>query len=413
MSAYPLVLVQLLIVALCGAGGLLLLRRATNSSCALGVLLLLLACHIGVLACQELGLIGWHVTLAHLAGLAYGPLFVGFLRGLLFQRTKSWLDWLPHAVPAAVFLVAFIADALSGVALALGVFASLGTYLAIALMDLLRYRTVIERTHSNVPHVPLAWLTFSVVRLTVVYGLDVGTFMASRTGTAVSWRVLEALLFVALLIYATGFVVAALRFPRLFAAVTVEDMNTADASREDRLELGAPHESRVPGAQRGADAARAFNAAGPATTAALPGPADTRRTIPQGASEAAARVASAGAAAALDSVEAFMTQRRPFLRSELTLAELALQVGLPPRRLSQLVNQGRGRNFADWVNHYRVEEAKRLLADPASGMRSVLDAMYAAGFSSKSSFNALFKASTGVTPTEFMRARRSETGTEE
>jgi AraC-like DNA-binding protein len=112
-------------------------------------------------------------------------------------------------------------------------------------------------------------------------------------------------------------------------------------------------------------------------------------------------------------VEAFMTGHRPFLRSELTLAELALQFRLPPRRLSQLVNQGRGRNFADWVNHYRIKEAKRLLADPASGIRSVLDAMYAAGFSSKSSFNALFKASTGVTPTEFMRARRSETAAEE
>jgi hypothetical protein len=164
------------------------------------------------------------LTLAHLAGLAYGPLFVGFLRGLLFQRTKSWLDWLPHAVPAVVFLVAFIAEALSGIALALGVFASLGTYLALALIDVLRYRTVIERTHSNVPHVPLTWLTFAVVGLTIVYGLDVGALMASRAGTAVSWRVLQVLLFVTLLIYAAGFVVAALRFPRLFVAITVEDM---------------------------------------------------------------------------------------------------------------------------------------------------------------------------------------------
>jgi AraC-like DNA-binding protein len=412
MSAYPLVLTQLLVVALCGAGGMLLLRRATSSSCSLGLLLLLVACHIGILACQELGLIGWHVTLAHLAGLLYGPLFVGFLRGLLFERTRSWLDWLPHAVPAAVFLAAFIADVLSGVALALAVFASLGTYLALALIDVLRYRTVVERTHSNVPHVPLAWLTFAVVGLTVVYGLDVGTFMASRAGTAVSWRVLEALLFVALLIYATCFVVAALRFPRLFVAVTIEDMNTAEAAR-DRLGGRALYGSRVPGVPVGADGARAFTALGPENTAASPGQQVRRRALPQDALESDAGVASRESAGALDSVEAFMVAHRPFLRSELTLAELALQVGLPPRRLSQLVNQGRGRNFADWVNHYRIEEAKRLLGDPASGIRSVLDAMYAAGFNSKSSFNALFKASTGVTPTEFMRARRFETRAEE
>jgi AraC-like DNA-binding protein len=400
-------------MALCGAGGVMLLRRATSSSCALGVLLLLLACHVGVLACQELGLIGWHVTLAHLAGLAYGPLFVGFLRGLLFQRTNSRLDWLPHAVPAGVFLIAFLADALSGTALALGVFASLGTYLALALIDVLRYRTVIERIHSNVPHVPLTWLTFAVVGLTIVYGLDVGTFMASRAGSAVSSRVLQVLLFVTLLVYVAGFVVAALRFPRLFVAITVQDMSTVDASREDGLGPGASHESRASGAPGGVDAAPAFNAAGRENTTGFSGPAVGRRTIPQDASEAAAGVASIEAANTLDSIEAFMAQRRPFLRSELTLAELALQFGLAPRRLSQLVNQGRGRNFADWVNHYRIEEAKRLLADPASGIRSVLDAMYAAGFSSKSSFNALFKASAGITPTEFMRARRAETRGEE
>jgi AraC-like DNA-binding protein len=175
-------------------------------------------------------------------------------------------------------------------------------------------------------------------------------------------------------------------------------MSTVDASREDRLGHGMPHESTVAGVQGDVDAAQAFNAAGHANTTGLSGPAVRRRTIPQDASEAAAGAASPEAASTLDLVEAFMTGHRPFLRSELTLAELALQFRLPPRRLSQLVNQGRGRNFADWVNHYRIKEAKRLLADPASGIRSVLDAMYAAGFSSKSSFNALFKASTGVTP---------------
>jgi AraC-like DNA-binding protein len=105
-----------------------------------------------------------------------------------------------------------------------------------------------------------------------------------------------------------------------------------------------------------------------------------------------------------------METERPFLASDLSLSDLAHQVGVPPRRLSQLVNRGRGRNFSDWVNRYRLAESRRLLADPSSGIRSVLDAMYAAGFSSKSTFNALFKASSGVTPTEFMRQHRPQPG---
>jgi AraC-like DNA-binding protein len=352
MPGNPLALVQLSVAALCAAAGVLLLRRATESRAALGLLLLLLACHVAVLACQELGLLGWHLTLAHVAGLAYGPLFFAFVHGLLFQRTRSRLAWLPHAVPVVVFLLAFAAGVLTDVALALGVFASLGTYLALSLADLLSYRGIIERTHSSVPHVPLAWLSYAVVGLVIVYALDVGAFLAARVGDGGVGRVLAALLFVAQLIYVAGFVVAALRFPRLFVAITVEDVHTAAAR--------AAHEAELP-------------------------------------------PVSAEAAAQLESVEAYMQERRPFLRPELTLAELAAAVGLPPRRLSQLVNRGRGRNFADWVNHYRLEEVQRLLADPAGGARSVLDAMYAAGFSSKSTFNALFKASTGLTPTEFMR----------
>jgi AraC-like DNA-binding protein len=358
MTGHPLALMQLAVAALCAAGGALLLRRATDSRVALGLLLLLLACHVAVLAAQELGLLGWQLTVAHVAGLAYGPLFFAFVHGLLFQRARSRLAWLPHAVPAVVFLLAFAAGALSDVALALGVFASLGTYLAASLADVLSYRRIIERIHSSVPHVPLAWLTYAVVGLVTVYALDVGAFLAGRAGEGGLGRGLEALLFAVQLVYVAGFVVAALRFPRLFAAITVEDVHAAAA-----------------------------------------------RAVP----EADAPLVSAEAAAQLESVEAYMRERRPFLRPELTLAELAAAVGVPPRRLSLLVNRGRGRNFADWVNYYRLAEVQRLLADPAAGARSVLDAMYAAGFSSKSTFNALFKATTGLTPTEFMRTRREKT----
>ena len=334
-----------------------------------------------MLAAQELGLVGRHVTLAHLAGLGYGPLFALFIRALLFVSEDPWRYRLPHAVPLAVYVVAFGTGHLTGEALALGVFASLGAYLALAAADVARYRSVIEQTRSNVSRVPLAWLGFAVAGLLVAYLLDVSAFAANHAGRASSGQVLEALLYAALLAYVTVFIVTVLRYPGVFAAVTLADRELADASHAGRPGAG---ERSVPTAG-GEVAGHEESAVAGAGQSLL---ADGRRE--------------------LDAIEAIMQARRPYLRADLTLAELAREIGVPPRRLSQLVNRGHGRNFADWVNRYRLAEAERLLADPSSGIRSVLDALYAAGFSSKSTFNALFKASTGLTPTEFMRRHRPE-----
>ena len=50
---------------------------------------------------------------------------------------------------------------------------------------------------------------------------------------------------------------------------------------------------------------------------------------------------------------------------------------------------------------YRVEEAKKKLLDPAFKHLSVLGIAEEVGFSSKSSFNSVFKKHTGTTPSEF------------
>jgi AraC-like DNA-binding protein len=383
---------QLLVTLLCLAGGLLLVRRATASSMALGALLLLLACHLGVLACQELGWVRWRVTAAHLAGLAYGPLFALFVRDLLFVRDAGWTDRLPHAIPLIVYAVSFAAGILSGEALALGVFASLGAYLALAVVDVMRYRVIVEKTRSTVPRTPLAWLTFAVAGVIIAYALDVGAFLTGRAGPSAPSYVFEVLRYVALAAYVTAFVIAVLRYPQLFSTATLEDVDAASAadSGGDAARRPGAHRPDRSGAHLPPPASRPGVAADPSTT-------PTDRSLEPDRSERE-----------LQAIEAFMRERRPYLRSELGLPELAQELGVSARHLSQLVNRGRGRNFSDWVNRYRLHEAERLLADPESGIRSVLDAMYTAGFSSKSTFNALFKASTGVTPSEYMRQRRPE-----
>ncbi|MFO1227958.1 helix-turn-helix domain-containing protein [Roseateles sp.] len=102
-------------------------------------------------------------------------------------------------------------------------------------------------------------------------------------------------------------------------------------------------------------------------------------------------------------LHARMAQTRDFLESDLTLAQLAERIGTSTQLLSQVLNDGLGLNFFDYVNGLRVAEVQRLLADPARAKTPVLDLAFEAGFNSKSTFNAVFRDRTGTTPSVWRR----------
>jgi len=98
-------------------------------------------------------------------------------------------------------------------------------------------------------------------------------------------------------------------------------------------------------------------------------------------------------------IDRLMRREKPYLDAELSLPRLAELLRMPRNRLSQLLNESLDRKFTDFINEYRVEEAKRLLL--GSSDAGILDIAFDAGFNSKATFNAVFKKSTGSTPTEF------------
>ena len=100
-------------------------------------------------------------------------------------------------------------------------------------------------------------------------------------------------------------------------------------------------------------------------------------------------------------VVGFMESGRPYLDPGLSLHGLALLLGEPPYLISLMINRELGRNFFAFVNGYRVDEAKRRLADPRSGRLKLLALALDCGFASKSSFNRVFKDMAGMTPSEF------------
>ncbi|MBY0434609.1 MAG: helix-turn-helix domain-containing protein [Cyclobacteriaceae bacterium] len=99
----------------------------------------------------------------------------------------------------------------------------------------------------------------------------------------------------------------------------------------------------------------------------------------------------------------YMTNKKPYLDSELTLSSLAKDLNISRSQLSLLINEGIGDNFYDFVNKYRVEEVKRLMIDPQVKNYNLLGIALEAGFKSKSTFNLIFKRFTGLTPTEYRK----------
>jgi AraC-like DNA-binding protein len=87
---------------------------------------------------------------------------------------------------------------------------------------------------------------------------------------------------------------------------------------------------------------------------------------------------------------------------QLSLEQLARHLGTNTAYLSRAFNAGLGRNFSEVIASLRVQDVQDVLAseDP----RDLLDIALAAGFSSKSSFNRVFKSQTGETPSQY-RAR--------
>lgn len=85
---------------------------------------------------------------------------------------------------------------------------------------------------------------------------------------------------------------------------------------------------------------------------------------------------------------------------ELSLDRLARHLGTNTAYLSRALNEGLGLSFNDAINRLRVDEVcRRLATDAVDG--ELLDIAFAAGFSSKTSFNRCFKTRTGKTPSQF------------
>lgn len=94
-------------------------------------------------------------------------------------------------------------------------------------------------------------------------------------------------------------------------------------------------------------------------------------------------------------------QKKSYKNPNLKLNDIAKEIQVSSHKLSQFLNDNLGKSFAQFINEFKVEEAKRMLKEKH---QYTLEAIgFDSGFSSKSTFYAAFKKIEGKTPAEYKK----------
>ncbi len=221
-------------------------------------------------------------------------------------------------------------------------------YVIFSLQLISEYKKAANQHFSNGKHVDVSWLYSTMIFFTLMMiAMTLNGFLA-RTAFAKYYLLALCLIILAMLVFINQVLLRALRNPYFFS---MDDQNNSpDPAREKPIPSGRNQD-------------------------------ELEEMLPI--------------------IIKYMQDEKPFLEPELTLQQLAARLSLKPKMLSLVINEKLGRNFFDFINHYRIEEAKRMLTNPEDKKITILEVLYEVGFNSKSSFNTLFKKYTGLTPSAF------------
>ena len=299
--------------------------------------------------------------------LAIGPLFLAYVQALTGQfklRLKDGLHLLPFLLLGVVFVSVATSDenafneethdlfAHLNRWIWLGIYLHFWIYYGLNRRALKAYQTSLKQAASSLEKVYQSWISICLTAFLVIYSMLGLLFLLGHGRIFVPINQSLATMF-AVFIYLIGFRV--LLRPEIFAYTNIplrETQPTRDEPKYHKSGLD-PHSRQL-----------------------------QWRKIHQ-----------------------LMTEQKPFLDPDLDLAGLAVMVGLSSHHLSQMINEQAGSNFYDFVNQYRIEEVKRLMADPAKDHLTLLSLAMQAGFNSKATFNRVFKKTTQKTPSQFRKGR--------
>lgn len=107
---------------------------------------------------------------------------------------------------------------------------------------------------------------------------------------------------------------------------------------------------------------------------------------------------------------AYFESDKPFLRSDLTIQEVSLYLYTNKTYISRVINDSFGHNFNQFVNYYRIEEAKKLFFnDTQLNIQQLCDL---SGFGSMATFTIAFRFFVGRSPADWCKDQKAKLGHE-
>ena len=104
-------------------------------------------------------------------------------------------------------------------------------------------------------------------------------------------------------------------------------------------------------------------------------------------------------------LEAWLEQEKPYCNPDFQLTDLRKVLPMNRTYLSQFINTEYGCSFYQFVNRYRIDEAKHLMQEQP-GMK-MADIATRCGFSSRTAFTNTFTREVGISPTEWSKQKHT------
>jgi len=295
-----------------------------------------------------------HRWMVHAIFFIVGPLLFLYSKALTrcdFKlRIKDTLHFLPAILSSAVIL--YIGDiprtqeftTLVDLVILLLITLQMSVYLVCMLVILSRYTQMMKDTYSSIEKIKLHWLRFFVISQIVIWPIAfiIDLYWHNTGNIGSIWLIISAF------IYFIGYI--GLLRPEIFSGeLKGEKLYVqSDKKKYEKSALSLEQAETI-----------------------------------------------------LQRLQSFMKSSKPYVNPTLTLPALSKDMNISPHHLSQVINERLNKNFFEFINDFRVEEAKRLLKNPQKRNLTLASIGFEAGFNSVSSFNSIFKKVTSSTPSQY------------